>query len=363
MVKRFFIVLFLITLVVVAVPALAGDHPSEDCCKQTIAIYGDWSDWWSDGDREYRVRTITVVDKFDRSYICDQYEDKQYRDKPVKVCRNTIEIIGEWSNWQTDSESGRIFRERTVTVVDARNHEHICSQRTEKEWKDAPVVDPDPPIRREIVRRHNGWGPRTFACPYGTGNILDRMSWNAGDEYEFFGTVYIITVIENESGDQVWSCDVKAGPCQWDTSLLADDPKCAKVTAAGVGDMSSDGFEEIGSAIIDGRTFPLYEGRIEGGQVAISRYGITLYEGQFWIHKVQDYGWFYVTEGDEIIIRGAKYRLEALPRTTGYDLSISQLPEGIIVSCYTEGENWGGLESFRLVKVFETSHGRILPTA
>jgi len=132
------------------------------------------------------------------------------------------------------------------------------------------------------------------------------------------------------------------------------------VPHASVGDISEDGFIEIGSVHLSDQTMPLYEGRVVDSQVEIARYGVTVYNGQFWIHTVQQFGWIRMSEGDEVTIRGVKYHLEALPRKEGYDLSTDQLPSGIIAQCYAEGEEWKGLSLFKLVKIVPPLHDHMV---
>lgn len=149
--------------------------------------------------------------------------------------------------------------------------------------------------------------------------------------------------------------------CWFTTPTPAPAPM---IPEPGIGDVSDDGFEEIGSVQISGRTMPLYEGQVEDGQVQIARYGITQYQGQFWIHRAQDFGWFYMSEGDEISISTenglSHYRLTGLSHTNGYEYTTNQLPDNIIGTCYTTGEQWSGVELYKLVRIFEGSRHLVL---
>jgi|GEM_PF-4008966 len=149
------------------------------------------------------------------------------------------------------------------------------------------------------------------------------------------------------------TCDPFAQP----EPEIEPTPAPVKVPPASVGDISDDGFLEIGSVRLGERTMPLYRGIAVNGQVEIARYGVTLYEGQFWIHRVQNWGWVKFREGDEIVIQGIKYRLVAPDRTNGYDHAINQLPENIIGTCFANGEEWGGIEFYQLVKAFSPIRG------
>lgn len=111
-----------------------------EMCSKTYTIYGRWSEWEvdpEDSSKEYRERTITIVDFIYRKHICSTDVKKQYRDVEYKECSATTESVGEWSEWIVDPSNRSMFvRERVVSNLDSKNSEVVCSTEIEKDYKE-----------------------------------------------------------------------------------------------------------------------------------------------------------------------------------------------------------------------------------
>lgn len=121
---------------------------------------------------------------------------------------------------------------------------------------------------------------------------------------------------------------------------------------AGVGDVSDDGFTEIGRVLFHGENYPLYQAGIDGAnRMHLSRFGFSLLGHSLRLHKAQEEGWIKLTEGEAItvIVYGQlpiSFHLGSEELTDGYE---STLPDSwTIGTCYSDGEDWGGTQRFSL---------------
>jgi len=132
----------------------------EVCSEQIGPVFGAWSDWVLVSDTWERSRSVTFYDVRNQQHACSSDMEYEYRDAtqgctdPVaenynpeaeyddgsceyyQVCdEQTDPVYGNWSEWALVGDEW--VRSRTVTIYDAQNTEHICSTRTETEYKDA----------------------------------------------------------------------------------------------------------------------------------------------------------------------------------------------------------------------------------
>ncbi len=109
-------------------------------CLRTTNTYSAWSNWALDeeNDREYRTRSVYIVDMQDNSISCGATTiETEYRDIPE--CEYTTSSSGGWSEWSLNPENNmQEVRERTITETDIYNDLGICSAEKEYEYQTTP---------------------------------------------------------------------------------------------------------------------------------------------------------------------------------------------------------------------------------
>lgn len=110
-------------------------------CSKTVRSEGEWSEWKVDPEhptKEYRERTISYLDSQDNSKVCSSKIDKEYR---YLLCSLKYPIFGKWSDWQLDPEDAtKEYRERSITWRDFYKHT-VCSIENEKQNRDVKYVE------------------------------------------------------------------------------------------------------------------------------------------------------------------------------------------------------------------------------
>jgi hypothetical protein len=109
-------------------------------CSETIAKYGNWSDWTinpEDETQEIRTRIVRYFDSREEDVRCGRETETETR---YAVCSRTVRVFGEWSEWMDDeTDKTREYRERVVYIRDSQDHEKDCARsviQTEDRYKD-----------------------------------------------------------------------------------------------------------------------------------------------------------------------------------------------------------------------------------
>lgn len=201
-----------IATLVPAAPTLAWDD-------------AECQDWFDSGNGVHPHCKVCpngdVVQKNTRCPEPPQYE----------TCSETVVVYGDWNEWH-DNGDGREVRERTVTHVDKRDNNHVCSERTEKQYRDKPeepplcevhpeaeeCLPPVEPTLPPVVEEEAGPPVRGFVCvdgPQGLWKDFDEVQ--NGQILEHYGSYYRV-VITNNGVDNIYSCEpvhavATATPC------------------------------------------------------------------------------------------------------------------------------------------------------
>lgn len=288
-----------------------------------------------------------------------------------EVCVETTP--GTWSDWSDWKEEGdKLVRSRSRELLDINTGE-VCGTETQDQEKKQQDPDEENPQRgghfcTQIIGNDlggdfasieiiNDFGQKeTWLGRHGFGAIEDAGGgyWKIWIHLFAGGLDHGRMIVTGVNGVVVLFQVDKSGDACYIPAEQVDLNKkqfAPQIPEPGIGDQSDDGFTQIGYATISGQELPVYEGFVKDDQVQIARFGVTVYDEQYWIHRVQNFGWVRFSNGDEITISGTHYRLVEIERTNGYEYTTDQLPDNLIGTCFTNGEDWAGVELYKLVQV------------
>jgi len=112
-------------------------------CSQTTGWIKINATEWKWDQVTHRFYKDVEYDKLIQNHVCDRKIIREW--KCYTVCSETAAPeYGSWSDWIYDQATGKFMRTRHVVIRDKYNHDKICDEYDEKEYKGYPVLIPTP---------------------------------------------------------------------------------------------------------------------------------------------------------------------------------------------------------------------------